>query len=233
MKASIESSIFQIDEFIKIGINHYTKFVISESPQMLKGRIQLFQEHLFFDLQDKELTDYEGIKEWRALWKKFGADPGRYRPSMEAMMRRIRNQNYLQPLNSGVDLNNFFSLQYEIPVGLYDLSHVESDIHIKLGVSDTAYTGINGRENNLQGILTIQDTIGPFGSPFVDSLRTAVSGQTVDALQVFFLKPSMSIEAAEQLVTAAGKMFTQVNGGNFSSVILSKDQVQANLPTIS
>lgn len=233
MKASIESSIFQIDEFIKIGINHYTKFVISESPQMLKGRMQLFQEHLFFDLQDKELTDYEGIKEWRALWKKFGADPGRYRPAMEAMMRRIRNQNYLQPLNSGVDLNNFFSLQYEIPVGLYDLSHVESDIHIELGVSDTTYTGINGRENNLHGILTIQDTIGPFGSPFVDSLRTAVSEQTVDALQVFFLKPSMSIEAAEQLVTAAGKMFTQVNGGNFSSVILSKEQVQANLPTIS
>lgn len=233
MKASIESSIFQIDEFIKIGINHYTKFVISESPQMLKGRMQLFQEHLFFDLQDNELTDYEGIKEWRALWKKFGADPGRYRPSMEAMMRRIRNQNYLQPLNSGVDLNNFFSLQYEIPVGLYDLSHVESDIHIKLGVSDTTYTGINGRENNLQGMLTIQDTIGPFGSPFVDSLRTAVSEQTVDALQFFFLKPSMSIEAAEQLVTAAGKMFTQVNGGNFSSVILSKEQVQANLPTIS
>lgn len=233
MKASIESSIFQIDEFIKIGINHYTKFVISESPQMLKGRMQLFQEHLFFDLQDKELTDYEGIKEWRALWKKFGADPGRYRPSMEAIMRRIRNQNYLQPLNSGVDLNNFFSLQYEIPVGLYDLSHVESDIHIKLGVSDTTYTGINGRENNLQGILTLQDTIGPFGSPFVDSLRTAVSEQTVDAFQVFFLKPSMSIEASEQLVTAAGKMFTQVNGGSFSSVILSKEQVQANLPTIS
>ena len=73
-------------------------------------------------------------------------------------------------------------------------------------------------------------TIGPFGSPFVDSLRTAVSEQTVDALQVFFLKPSMSIEDAEQLVAAAGKMFTQVNGGNFSSVILNKDQVQANLP---
>lgn len=233
MKASIESSIFQIDEFVKIGINHYTKFVISESPQMLKGRMQLFQEHLFFDLQDKELTDYEGIKEWRTLWKKLGADPGRYRPSMEAMMRRIRNQNYLQPFNSGVDLNNFFSLQYEIPVGLYDLRAIEGDIHIKLGSSDTSYTGINGRENNLEGILTITDDIGPFGSPFVDSLRTAVSEQTTDALQVFFIKPSMSVKDAEQLVAAAGKMFTQVNGGSYSSIVLNKDQLQANLLTLS
>ena len=227
MKISIEPSIFLIDERIKIGIIHYTKFVVSESPQMLKGRMQLFQEHLFFDLEDKELTDYRGIKEWRALWKKLGADPGRYRPSMEAMMRRIRNQNYLLPLNSAVDLNNFFSLQYEIPVGLYDLSHVEGAIQIVLGGADSVYTGINGRENTLSGILTIEDALGPFGSPYVDSIRTIVNETTIEGLQVFFLLPSTPLEDGKKLIESAGKMFAQVNGGNYSTVILDKHYPEA------
>ena len=38
---------------LKLGINHYTKITVSESPQMLKGRLQLFQEQLFFELEDK------------------------------------------------------------------------------------------------------------------------------------------------------------------------------------
>jgi DNA/RNA-binding domain of Phe-tRNA-synthetase-like protein len=229
MKISIDPSIFQIDERIKIGINHYTKFVVSESPQMLKGRMHLYQEHLFFDLQDKELTDYPGIKEWRALWKKFGADPGRYRPSMEAMMRRIRNQKYLQPLNSGVDLNTFFSLQYEIPVGLYDVSQIEGDSHIRLGDTETSYTGINGRDNTLSGILCIEDTVGPFGSPFVDSIRTVVHETTVEGLQIFFLQPSTTMEDAEKLIKSAGKMFAQVNGGSYSTFLLDKEHPQASI----
>jgi DNA/RNA-binding domain of Phe-tRNA-synthetase-like protein len=229
MKISIEPSIFIIDEHIKIGINYYTKFIVSESPQMLKGRIHLYQEHLFFDLQDKDLTDFQGIKEWRALWKKFGADPGRKRPSMESLMRRIRNQNYFQPLNSGVDLNNFFSLQYEIPVGLYDVSHIKGDIKIICGGPETSYTGINGRDNNLHGILTIEDSLGPFGSPFVDSVRTSVSKNTVNALQVFFLQPSTMKDDAEKLMESAGKMFVQVNGGNCSSVILDNQLMTSDI----
>ncbi|WP_019413209.1 B3/4 domain-containing protein [Paenisporosarcina sp. TG20] len=222
MTISIDPSIFQIEKNIKIGIIHYTKFTVSESPQMLKGRIRLYQEHLFIDLQDKELTEYQGIKEWRGLWKKFGSNPGRYCPSMEALMRRIRNQNYLQPFNSGVDLNNFFSLQFEIPIGLYDVSHIKGDINIFIGNSKTSLTGINGRDNNLNGTLTIQDELGPFGSPFIDSIRTTVNEDTVQALQIFFLKPSMSKEEAEKLLTSAGKMFVQVNGGNQDSLILDK-----------
>ena len=229
MKISINPIIFEIEEDFKLGINHYTKFVVSESPQMLKGRMQLFQEHLFFDLQDRELTDYPGLKEWRVLWKKFGSDPGRYRPSMEAMMRRIRSQKYMQPLNSGVDLNNFFSLQYEIPIGLYDLNQINGDVEIVIGNADTSYMGLNGRDNQLKGILSTRDLDGPFGSPFVDSARSSVNEQTKDALQVFYLKPSMTIDEAQELLGAAGKMFVQVNGGDHTSIILNKQMAESYL----
>ena len=229
MKLSIDSSVFKIDENIKLGINHYTKFVVSEAPQMLKGRMQLFQENLFFDLQDKGLTDYEGISEWRTVWKKFGADSSRHRPSMEAMIRRIRNQNYLQPVNGAVDINNFFSLQYEIPVGLYDCSKIDGNVELHVGNNETSYMGINGRHNTLKGILTLSDSIGPFGSPYVDSLRTSINERSTEAFQIFFFKPSMKISDAEQLLDSAGRMFVQVNGGDCTSHILNKQQVTTSI----
>ena len=226
MKISIDPSLFRVEPQLKIGINHYTKFVTSESPQMLKGRMQLFQEHLFFDLEANDLSIVEGVKEWRVLWKKFGADPSRYRPSIDALLRRIQKQNYLSPVNSVIDLNTFFSLEYEIPVGIYDASRLKGDIQLLRGNADTSYTALNGRENRLNGILVLVDENGPFGSPYVDSKRTAVTEHTTEAYQFFFLRPSIEMAEAEEMLAAAGKMFTQVNGGESNSILLNNEHLQ-------
>lgn len=223
MVVMLDNSLLQIEPTFKLGIIHYTKIVVSSSPQMLKGRLQLFQEQLFFEMDDKAVTDFDGIKEWRALWKKFGADPNRYRPSMEAMYRRIAKQNYITPMHSAVDLNNFFSMRYEIPMGIYDLDKIHGEITIALGNEETTYEGLNGRENKLHNILTLQDTDGAFGSPFVDSVRTAVTEATTNAIQVVFLRPSIDIEEGQKLLESMGAMFTQIHGGDARSVVLSDE----------
>ena len=220
MLVKLDNSITKIEPSFKIGIIHYTKIIVTSSPQMLKGRLQLFQEQLFFELDDKAVTDFDGIKEWRALWKKFGADPNRYRPSMEAMYRRIAKQNYITPMHSAVDLNNFFSMQYEIPMGIYDVANIHGNITLTIGNEETTYNGLNGRENKLRNILTLQDDIGPFGSPFVDSVRTAVTENTTEALQVVFLRPSINKEDALKLITSMGAMFTQIHGGDFDTTLI-------------
>ena len=107
-------------------------------------------------MQDTPVTERPGIQEWRTLWKTFGADPNRYRHSAESLMRRIAKQNYLTPLHSAVDLNNFFSLQYEIPVGIYDAEKLQGDIIIALGDDETGYEGLNGRYNALKNIVYSQ-----------------------------------------------------------------------------
>ncbi|ATP41820.1 hypothetical protein CSE16_18230 [Solibacillus sp. R5-41] len=221
MNISINQSLFTMNDQFKIGLIHYNKIVVAESPQMIKGRTQLYQEHLFLDLQDSPLTERPGIQEWRKLWKFFGADPNRYRHSAESLMRRIAKQNYLTPFHSAVDLNNFFSLQYEIPIGIYDIATIQDPIEIALGDENTGYDGLNGRYNALTNILYSKDKLGAFGSPFVDSSRTAVTEKTTDALQIFYLRPSLSVDDCEQLLATAGKMFTQVNGGDFKVSLLS------------
>ena len=223
MMFTLNDSLLQIEPNFKIGIIHYTKIVVSPSPQMLKGRLQLFQEQLFFEMEEKKVTEFDGIKEWRALWKKFGADPNRYRHSTEALYRRIAKQNYITPMHSAVDLNNFFSLRYEIPMGIYDLEKIEGNITISIGQEDMTYEGLNGRENKLHNILTLQDTACAFGSPFVDSIRTAVTETTTDAVQIVFLRPSMNIEEGQKLIQSMETMFTQIHGGEANSSVLHKN----------
>lgn len=209
---------------LKLGINHYTKITVSESPQMLKGRLQLFQEQLFFELEDKTLTDFPGIQEWRTIWKSLGADPNRYRHSTEALMRRIKKQNYIQPFHSAVDLNNFFSLQHEIPTGIYDFHNIIGDVNVTFGSNEEGYEGLNGRFNSLTNILLVKDDYSPFGSPFIDSIRTAVTEETTEALHIFFLRPSMDAAQALELTTACGNMFTSINGGDVQSAIVHEGQ---------
>jgi DNA/RNA-binding domain of Phe-tRNA-synthetase-like protein len=228
LNITLNSAVTSIENSFKIGIIHYTKIIVSQSPQMIKGRTQLYQESLFFDFQDEPVTERPGIKEWRTLWKAFGADPNRHRHSAESLMRRIAKQNYLTPIHSAVDLNNFFSLQYEIPIGIYDVEKIDTSVEITLGDENCGYEGLNGRFNSLKNIVHTKDDTGAFGSPFVDSARTATSEQTTEAIQIFYLRPSLPEAQCNELLQAAGKMFTQVNGGDFSTHLLTKD-----VPTIS
>ncbi|RHW36587.1 hypothetical protein D1B33_09260 [Lysinibacillus yapensis] len=229
MNISLHSALLQQNSQLKIGIIHYTKIVVSESPQMIKGRTQLYQENLYLELSENPVTERPGIAEWRKVWKSFGADPNRYRHSAESLMRRIAKQNYLIPFNSGVDLNNFFSLQYEIPIGIYDAEKIEGDIQISLGDEETGYEGINGRYNSLNKILFSGDKKGAFGSPFVDSVRTAITEETKEALQIFYLRLSLDESECRQLLATAGKMFTQVNGGDFKTALLTENNLEVTV----
>lgn len=224
MKIVLNDSLATQHDQLKFGLIHYTKITVGESPQMIKGRTQLYQENLFLELQDTPVTERAGIKEWRALWKLLGADPNRYRHSAEALMRRIAKQNYLTPFHSAVDLNNFFSLQYEIPIGIYDVAKLDGNIEIALGHEDTGYDGLNGRYNVLKNILYTKDASGAFGSPFVDSARTVVTEDTTEAVHIFYLRPSLSTAECEQLLQSAGNMFTQINGGDFTVQLVTSAQ---------
>lgn len=205
----------QIPHF-KLGIIEYKGISVGDSPQMLKGRLQLFQESIYFDLEGKNVTDLPGIQEWRQIFKKTGKDPNRYRHSAEALYRRIQKQNYLASIQSAIDVNNFFSLQYQVPLGIYDTEKLQGMVTIRIGEENEEYLGLNGRLNSLNHLIVSSDELGPFGSPYVDSERSPVTESTKNALQLIYLQPSTELENANRLTESLMKMFLQIHGGDAS-----------------
>lgn len=204
----------------KIGIIQYHDITVAESPKMLAGRLQLFQESLMLDAEDKPIADIEPIQEWRKVFKTVGTDPSRYRPSSEALLRRVYKGSQLGSIHSAVDTNNFFSLQYQIPLGIYDSSHITGDVIMDIGTTEDAYEGINGREMDMSGKILTKDAKGAFGSPIVDSKRTMVTEQTTEALHVVYFQPSLPDVHAAEMLQAIEKMFIQVHGGSADFLIV-------------
>jgi DNA/RNA-binding domain of Phe-tRNA-synthetase-like protein len=208
---TISPKIKELVPQFKIGTITYHDIAISDSPQMIKGRFQLFLESL--KLEDKTAADYPGVAEYRSVFKKLGIDPSRYRPASEALLRRVLSGKELPPINSGVDVNNFFSIRFAIPIGLYNLDKLEGDVEVRIGDAEDTYEGLNGREMNMEGKLLSADSVGAFGSPIVDSKRTMVDETVANGLHIVYLQPSMEESEAREMLESMAKMFTQVNGG--------------------
>jgi DNA/RNA-binding domain of Phe-tRNA-synthetase-like protein len=222
LEIKVSEELITLIPHFKIGIIHYKNITVSESPQMLKGRLRLFQESLYFDLENKNVTDLEGIREWRQLFKTTGKDPNRYRPSVEALYRRIVKQNYIESVQSAIDVNNFFSLQYQIPIGIYDISKINGSVTVRVGHPGEEYVGLNGRVNSVEKLIVSADEDGAFGSPFVDSNRTPVTLETQDALQIIYLRPSLEPDECRNLTESLMNMFVQIHGGDGSFEIIGR-----------
>lgn len=231
MKIHIDSSIIETIPDFKVAIIQYNRSSVSDSPQMIKGRLQLFQEQLFFELEERELSDVEGIYQWRNIFEKLGVDTNHYQSSVESMYKKIREQVYIESHSSAIDLNTLFSLQYGIPSSMYNANVLVGDIQLTVGQEDDGYEGLNGNFNSLFHIPILKDGYSPFGSPYVDSIRSAITEDTHDILHVLYLKPSMSVEDAQQLADSCGTMFKSVNGGEASASILHAGSTTVETPS--
>ncbi|KAF0996236.1 B3/4 domain-containing protein [Geobacillus sp. TFV-3] len=220
MKCVISQQLKQRLPSGKFGVIRYHHIEVSDSPQMLRGRLELFQESLYIELQEKSITDIPEMVEWRRTFKQIGTDPSRYRPSSESLYRRIQKKSFIPPIHSAADINNFFSLYYKIPLGIYDLDRIDGTVTLTIGTEQDEYIALNGRTVNFANKLVSKDERGPFGSPIVDSERTAVTRETKNALQIVYFLPSTPEETAKHQLQAIQTMFVQIHGGEADAQLL-------------
>ena len=138
--------------------------------------------------QAVKLGEVGPVNRARELYRKFGIDPTKVRPSSEALLRRMKKGEPLPRVNSLVDVANAMSVQLQVPVGLYDLGHVKGDeLVIRLGVEGESYEGIGKERVNVAGRICVADAEGPIGNPSSDSARTMITTDTQDAAWIYFL----------------------------------------------
>jgi DNA/RNA-binding domain of Phe-tRNA-synthetase-like protein len=143
----------------------------------------------------------------RALYKRFGIDPTRVRPSSEALLRRLKKAEPLPRVNSLVDVANALSVQLQVPVGLYDLDKVKGEeLALRLGAEGESYTGIGKEKVNVAGRICVADADGPCGNPSSDSARTMITTATERAAWIYFLPVSDDdIDRTAELIAVFGR----------------------------
>lgn len=107
-----------------------------------------------------------------------GKKPGRYRPSSEALMRRIVKNIGLYQINTLVDLINLVSLKTGYSIGAFDADFIEGNIEAGIGKENEPYEGIGKGQINIHGLPVLRDNIGAMGTPTSDEVRTAIRPNT-------------------------------------------------------
>lgn len=134
--------------------------------------------------EPRAVLESAAILATRAGYKALGKDPARYRGSAEALIRRVIAGKTLPRINNVVDIINVVSVESRLPIGLYDLVHVQGDIVFRAGRSGETYKGIGKYDLNLEGLPVFCDALGPHGSPTSDSERTMVTDGTKKVLGI-------------------------------------------------
>ncbi len=136
-------------------------------------------------------AEEETVKYVRRMYGRIGWEPTRYRPSSEALIRRILKGKELYRINNLVDFGNIASARFHLPMGLYDSDKISGTIVMDVGKENEAYRGISNPQIHAAGKLILRDDNGIFGNPTADSLRTSITEKTKNALAVFFCPPEI------------------------------------------
>lgn len=167
---------------------------------------------------ERKPSEIPGLNPARRLYRTFGVDPTRTRPSSEALLRRVLKGQDLYRINRVVDACNWASLALLLPIGLYDLDKVEGDVELRTGRATESYEGIRKSDVHLEGRLTVADDRGPFGSPTSDSARTCVGPETRRVLAVVFAPGDFPRVEMEEGVDRMARQMTRWCGGEEEGV---------------
>lgn len=132
----------------------------------------------------EDVNKRPAISATRTAYKTFGKEPSRYRPSAEALCRRILRGLPLYKVNTLVDLINLVSIRSGHSIGGFDLDLIQGNLVLGVGESDEEFEAIGRGLLNIEGMPVYRDETGGIGTPTSDNERTKISESTKHLLMI-------------------------------------------------
>ena len=152
---------------------------------------RLWQEIADEEKVVRETVKLEQINKWlpiqatRQAYKRLGKDPNRYRPSSEALRRRILRELPLYKVDTLVDLINLVSIRSGYSIGGFDADKIAGgSLVLGVGREGEVYHGIGRGELNIAGLPVYRDAVGGVGPPTSDEERTKIGLDTTRLLMI-------------------------------------------------
>jgi DNA/RNA-binding domain of Phe-tRNA-synthetase-like protein len=166
---------------------------VQPTPFELKTILEALASGVAEQYKSGIVSEIPAVKAVRTIFHTTGVDPTRYRPSSEALLRRVLKGKGLYFINSVVDVVNYFSLKTLLPMGVFDADRLKPPLEFRAGREGETYQGVGRDVLNLSGFPLLADADGPFGSAVSDSVRTRVTDSTTRLLWVTFVAPGVSL----------------------------------------
>lgn len=191
---------------LRLGLVRAEPIAVTPSGEPIEAEIAATCRDVTTRLAGLEPAATPGLQSARDLYRRFGIDPTRTRPSSEALLRRILQGKPFPRILNAVDLCNLCAVRFLLPIGLYDTGRIRGAVTLRPGRQGESYAGIRKEEVHLAGRPVLADEEGPFGNPTSDSLRTSVTVATRSLWMVIFAPIEVSGAEMEAHVAHASDL---------------------------
>ncbi len=162
-----------------VGAAVYAEFVNTPYNTALWQEIDRYLAEYTKSQTVDTIKHIPAIEATRAVYRKCGKDPSRYRPSGEALIRRVLKGKGLYQIDTAVDLINLASIAYGYSIGGFDYDKIAGDrIVLGIGREGEPYEGIGRGMINIEGLPVYRDDQGGIGTPTSDNERTKIDAST-------------------------------------------------------
>lgn len=150
----------------------------SPSDEVLWEEIAKAEDNLRKTLRMEDIAKRIPVYATRQAYKKLGKDPNRYRPSAEALCRRLLKGYPLYRIDTLVDLINLISIETGYSIGGFDSDKIQGDLVLGVGEADELFNGIGRGPLNIEDLPVYRDLVGGVGTPTSDEERTKIDLST-------------------------------------------------------
>lgn len=167
------------------GVALFATFCNTLYSEELWKEINSFTDKYKAQYTTENIKLLPSIQATRDTYRALGKDPSRYRPSGEALIRRILKDKTLFQINTAVDLINLASIEYGYSIGGFDLEKIQGKtITLGAGQANEPYEGIGRGLINIEHMPVYRDSLGGFGTPTSDNERTKIDLTTKKMLAI-------------------------------------------------
>lgn len=167
------------------GAAVYAEVTNTAFSEGLWQEIDSFTRELTTTTQPEDIKLQPAIAATREAYKRCGKDPSRYRPSAEALRRRLMRGLALYQIDTLVDLINLVSLRTGYSIGGFDADKIQgTDLELGIGRAEEPFEGIGRGVLNIEGLPVYRDRIGGIGTPTSDNERTKMGLETRHILAI-------------------------------------------------
>ncbi len=183
---------------VKLGVVEADGVSVAPSNLELAKEMDAICDRLRSAYTVESVMELDSIRAVRAMFRLWGIDPARYRPSSEALTRRVVQGKGLYRISNVVDIGNCGSIETGWPYGSYNRALLTPPISFREGAQSETYEGIGKQTWHLAGRPVLADAAGAFGSPISDSTRTMVTEAAQDVLSVIYAPAAASDASVKQ-----------------------------------
>lgn len=136
-------------------------------------------ERIRSSYQMPDVARRPGIAATRAAYKALGKEPNRYRPSSEALCRRLIKGMELYRIDALVDIINLISVRSGYSIGGFDADKIAGDtLLLGVGRENEPFEAIGRGLLNIASLPVYRDEVGGVGTPTSDNERTKLDLST-------------------------------------------------------